>query len=52
MQAWQIADAQKAFIIRQGEDGSPVAEPCREGPPSSIKTGNGETFCSFRFCAE
>jgi putative transposase len=30
MKASQFSDAQKAFIIRQGEDGAPVAEICRK----------------------
>jgi len=30
MKASRITDAQKAFIIRQGEDGAPVAEVCRK----------------------
>ena len=30
MKASQFTDAQKAFIIKQGEDGTPVAEICRK----------------------
>jgi putative transposase len=30
MKASKFTDAQKAFIIKQGEDGSPVAEVCRK----------------------
>ena len=30
MKASRFTDAQKAFILRQGEDGSPVAEVCRK----------------------
>jgi putative transposase len=30
MKASNFTDAQKAFIIRQGEDGTPVAEICRK----------------------
>lgn len=30
MKASQFSDAQKAFIIKQGEDGMPVAEICRK----------------------
>jgi putative transposase len=26
----QVSDAQKVFIIKQGEDGTPVAEICRK----------------------
>lgn len=29
MKTSKVADAQKAFIIRQGEDGTPVEEICR-----------------------
>ena len=31
MKASQFTDAQKAFIIKQGEDGTAVAEVCRKG---------------------
>ena len=30
MKASKFTDAQKAFIIKQGEDGTPVAEICRK----------------------
>lgn len=30
MKASKFSEAQKAFIIRQGEDGTPVAEVCRK----------------------
>jgi putative transposase len=30
MKASRFTDAQKAFIIRQGEEGTPVAEICRK----------------------
>jgi len=30
MKRSQFLDAQKAFIIRQGEDGTPVEEVCRK----------------------
>jgi putative transposase len=30
MKASKLSDAQKAFIIRQGEDGTPVEEVCRK----------------------
>jgi putative transposase len=30
MKASQFSDAQKAFIIKQGEEGMPVAEICRK----------------------
>ena len=31
MKASKFTDAQKAFVIKQGEEGTPVAEICREG---------------------
>jgi hypothetical protein len=30
MKASKITDAQKAFVIKQGEEGTPVAEVCRK----------------------
>jgi putative transposase len=30
MKASKFTDAQKAFIIKQGDDGTPVAEVCRQ----------------------
>lgn len=30
MKASKFTDAQKAFVIKQGEDGTPVAEVCRK----------------------
>ena len=30
MKASKFSDAQKAFIIKQGEDGTPIAEICRK----------------------
>ena len=30
MKASKFSDAQKAFILKQGEDGTPVAEICRK----------------------
>lgn len=30
MKARKFSDAQKAFILKQGEDGTPVAEICRK----------------------
>ena len=35
MKASKFTDAQKAFIIKQAEDGTPVAEVCREAGISS-----------------
>ncbi|MBG6143953.1 hypothetical protein IWQ51_002082 [Labrenzia sp. EL_142] len=36
MKASRFTDAQKAFIIKQGEDGKPVAEQCREAGISQV----------------
>lgn len=33
MKASKFSDAQKAFILKQGADGVPVAEICRKDPP-------------------
>jgi len=30
MEASELTDAQKAFVIKQGEEGTPVAEICRK----------------------
>jgi putative transposase len=30
MKAWKLTDAQKAFVVKQGEEGTPVAEICRK----------------------
>lgn len=30
MKAWKFTDAHKAFVIRQGDEGTPVAEVCRK----------------------
>lgn len=38
MKASKFGDAQKAFIIKQGEDGTPVAEVCRQA-------GVSQTIC-------
>ena len=35
MKARKVLDAQRAFIIKQGEEGTPVAEICR-------KAGSGQ----------
>ncbi len=42
MKASKFTEAQKAFIIRQGEDGTPVAEICRKAGISQrrILTGS------------
>ena len=42
MKASRFSDAQKAFVLKQGEEGTPVAEICR-------KTGIDQaTYCSWR----
>jgi len=42
MKASKFSDAQKAFILKQGEEGTPVAEICR-------KTGiSQETYFSWK----
>ena len=38
MKASRFLDAQKAFVLKQGEEGTPVAEVCR-------KTGISQTTC-------
>ena len=42
MKASKFTDAQKAFIIKQGEDGTPVAETCRKAgiSPATCFTWN------------
>ena len=35
MKASKFSDAQKAFILKQGDDGVPVTEICRKGGISS-----------------
>ena len=42
MKASWFTDAQKAFIIKQGEDGKPIAEVCRKAGISQ------ETFFNLR----
>lgn len=45
MKASKFADAQKAFVIKQGEEGTPVAEVCR-------KAGIREaTYFNWKKCA-
>ena len=36
MKASKFSDAQKAFIIKQGEEGTPVAEICRKAGISQV----------------
>ena len=40
MKASKFTDAQKAFIIRQGEEGTPVAEICRKAGISQATNFN------------
>jgi len=42
MKASKFTDAQKAFILRQGEDGTPVAEVCRKAGISSDRMACGK----------
>ena len=41
MKASKFTDAQKEFIIRQGEDGTPVADICRKAGVSQQPTATG-----------
>lgn len=41
MKASKFTDAQKAFIIMQGEEGTPVAEICRKAGISQATTSTG-----------
>ena len=41
MKASLFTDAQKAFIIKQGEDGMPVAEICRKAGISHVELATG-----------
>lgn len=40
MKASKFTDAQKAFIIKQGEDGTPVSEVCRKAGISQVSYFN------------
>jgi putative transposase len=40
MKASQFSDAQKAFILKQGQDGVPVAEICRKAGISQATSFN------------
>jgi putative transposase len=42
MKASQLSDAQKAFILTQGQDGVPVAEICRKAGISQATYFNWE----------
>jgi len=37
MKASKFTDAQKAFIVKQGEEGTPVAEICRKAGMSVVR---------------
>ena len=39
MKASQFSDAQRAFILKQGADGIPVADISKRSPPSECVTG-------------
>jgi transposase-like protein len=41
MKASKFSDAQKAFILKQGDDGVPVAEICRKAGISQATYFNG-----------
>ena len=36
MKAWNFSDAQKAFILKQGNEGVPMAEICRKAGISQV----------------
>ena len=42
MKASQFSDAQKAFIIKQGDEGTPVADICRKAGISQATCFNGK----------
>jgi putative transposase len=45
MKASQVSDAQKAFILKQGQDGVPVAEICRKAGISQATYFNWKKKC-------
>ncbi len=46
MKASKFSDAQKAFILKQGDDGVPVAEICRKaGISQAIGVSGSRSFC-------
>ncbi|MBG6146027.1 putative transposase [Labrenzia sp. EL_142] len=47
MKASRFTDAQKAFIIKQGEDGKPVAELCREAGISQVTYFNWKKYAGL-----
>jgi putative transposase len=44
MKASQLSDAQKAFILKQGQDGVPVAEICRKAGISQATSFNWKKY--------
>jgi len=52
MKASRFTDAQKAFIIKQGEDGTPVAEICREAGISQATYFNWKKKCAGMMLSE
>ncbi len=47
MKASKFSDAQKAFILKQGDDGLPVADICRKAGISQAKAGNQSNWHCF-----
>ena len=55
MKASRFSDAQKAFILKQGADGVPVADICRRAEISQATTSTGRrstTACCRRTCGD
>lgn len=53
MKATKFTDAQKAFVIKQGEEGTPVAEVCRKAGISQATYFNWKkkyAGCCLRRC--
>lgn len=46
MKASRFTDAQKAFVIKQGEEGPPVAEVCRKAGISQATYFNWKKKCA------
>lgn len=44
MKASKFSDAQKAFILKQGEEGTPVAEICPNPVAEGVWQGGGVGF--------
>lgn len=47
MKASKFTDAQKAFVIKQGEEGTPVAEVCRKAEISQSTYFNWKTYAGL-----